>query len=39
MVGRSVAYSTIPLLEWIVKNLGVAKMERLHRTKRFNLMD
>jgi len=39
MVGRSVAYFTIPLLEWIVKNLGVTKLERLNRTKRLNLMD
>ena len=39
MVGRSVAYVTIPLLEWIVKNLGVTKIERLHRAKRLSLMD
>ena len=39
MVGRSVAYITIPLLEWIVKNLGVTKLERLHRNKRLNLVD
>jgi hypothetical protein len=39
MVGRSVAYETIPLLEWIVKNLGVTKLERQHRANRLNLMD
>ena len=39
MVGRSVAYSTIALLEWIVRNLGVTKLERLNRAKRLNLVD
>jgi hypothetical protein len=39
MVGRSVAYVTIPLLEWIVRNLGVTKLERLHRTKRLTVKD
>ena len=39
MIGRSVVYSTIPLLEWIVKNLGVTKLERLNKAKRLNLMD
>jgi hypothetical protein len=39
MVGRSVAYSTIPLLEWIVLNLGVTKLERAKRTKALNLAD
>ena len=39
MVGRSVAYTTIPLLEWIVRNLGVTKLERLHRAKRLKLID
>jgi hypothetical protein len=36
MIGRSVAYFTIPLLEWIVKNPGVTKLERQHRAKRLN---
>jgi hypothetical protein len=31
MVGRSVAYETIPLLEWIVRHLGVTKLERAKR--------
>jgi len=39
MVGRSVTYFTIPLLEWIVKNLGVTKLERLNRAKRLDLLD
>jgi hypothetical protein len=39
MIGRSVAYFTILLLEWIVKNLGVTKLERQHRANRLNLMD
>ena len=39
MIGRSVAYFTIPLLEWIVRNLGITKLERLHRANRLNLMD
>ena len=39
MIGRSVAYVTVPLLEWIVKNLGVTKLERLNRAKRLNLVD
>jgi hypothetical protein len=39
MIGRSVAYSTIPLLEWIVKNLGVTKLERQHRAKRLNSLE
>jgi len=39
MIGRSVVYSTIPLLEWIVKNLGVTKLARLNRAKRLNVME
>jgi hypothetical protein len=39
MIGRSVAYSTIPLLEWIVRNLGVTKLERVKRNKALNLAD
>ena len=39
MVGRSVAYFTIPLLEWIVRNLGVTKLGRLNRAKRNSFMD
>jgi hypothetical protein len=39
MIGRSVAYFTIPLLEWIVTNLGVAKLEPFKRSKDLDLAD
>ncbi|MDR2161918.1 MAG: hypothetical protein LBO77_07285 [Desulfovibrio sp.] len=39
MIGRSVAYFTIPLLEWILKNLGVTKLKRQHGANMLNLMD
>lgn len=39
MIGRSVAYCTVPLLEWIVKNLGVTKLEQIKRHKAFDLME
>lgn len=39
MIGRSVVYATIPLLEWIVKSLGVTKLERISRNKALDLAD
>ena len=39
MIGRSVAYITVSLLEWIVRNLGVTKLQRLNRANRLNAVD
>jgi hypothetical protein len=37
MIGRSVAYMTIPLLEWVVRRLGLIKLERTKRNNRLAL--
>jgi hypothetical protein len=37
MIGRSVAYMTIPLLEWVVRHLGLTKLERIKRDNHFPL--